>query len=334
MTRIAKQYRAHCLALVLLLFSQLLLQHSVANAQPETIKATNSSALFDKAVDQLEKSNQSEARSKQAIVSANALRKQINKLRASIRNTSDPEQKKALQREANTLTSKLRQQQDDGSKLRQQTKHQRKKSLELFEQGIVEQWADQVRSRSPILMDDRTTLFFSHNTKFRSVHPNMLNRMGTPTDNIDQNNVKKDMTILVPALAEQNAPQNLDISSFQLSREQRFFAHIEVKPSNEGDDSLLVPANTIHKWVLFLSDLSGKPVSDANIEIVGHMPGHVHGLPTQPRVTKQLSPGVYLVEGLKFQMKGWWVMQFNIADSSTVNSTSANTDSITFNLVL
>jgi len=321
MTCNATQYRAHWLVLVLLL----LFQHSVANAQPEV---KDSSALFDKAVDQLEKSNQSEARSMQTIVSANALRKRINKLRASIRNTSDPGQKTTLLNEANTLTSKLRQHQGDGSKLRQQTKHQLKESLELFEQGIVEQWPGQVRNRSPILMDDRTTLFFSHNTKFRSVHPSMLNRMGTPTDNIDQNNIKKDMSILVPALAEQNAPQNLDISSFQLSREQRFFAHIEFKPSN-GDNSLFVPANTIHKWVLFLSDLSGEPVSDANIEIVGHMPGHVHGLPTQPRVTKQLSPGVYLVEGLKFQMKGWWVMQFNI-----VNNLSVNIDSITFNLVL
>jgi len=160
----------------------------------------------------------------------------------------------------------------------------------------------------------------------------MLNKMGTPTDEVNENAFHREMSLLVPALATQNAPPDLDISSFQISREQRYFAHIEVKPDQQFQpdrgNALLVPPNKIHKWLLLLNDLHGEPVTDANIEIVGHMPGHVHGLPTQPRVTGELSPGVYLVEGVKFQMKGWWVMQFNLLENDDKR------DSITFNLVL
>jgi len=169
MTYTSTHRRTHWLALVFLL----LLHHAAANEQDT---AQNSSSLFDQAINQLEKSNQSEVRSRQAIVDANALRKRINKLRANIRNASDPEEKKALVSEANTLTTQLSQYQSEGSKLRQQTKLQLKESLNLFEQGIVEKWSGHVRNRSPILMDDRTTLFFSHNTRFRSVHPNLCNR--------------------------------------------------------------------------------------------------------------------------------------------------------------
>ncbi len=65
----------------------------------------------------------------------------------------------------------------------------------------------------------------------------------------------------------------------------------------------------MHRSRLLVSDLDGAPVQGATILVAGHMPGHVHGLPTQPRVTQELAPGV-LVEGLKFQMEGWWVMEF------------------------
>ena len=62
------------------------------------------------------------------------------------------------------------------------------------------------------------------------------------------------------------------------------------------------------------------------------MPGHVHGLPTKPRVTSQLAPGVYVVEGLKFQMRGWWVIDLAVSDEHSGNSD--NPDNIRFNLTL
>ena len=83
-----------------------------------------------------------------------------------------------------------------------------------------------------------------------------------------------------------------------------------------------VPLNEIHRWVLVVEDQAGQPV-EAEFKVVGHMPGHVHGLPTAPQVTQQLAPGVYLVEGVKFQMRGWWVMQFE-----------TDNDSLRFNVVL
>ena len=53
-------------------------------------------------------------------------------------------------------------------------------------------------------------------------------------------------------------------------------------------------------------------MTDAAITVDGDMPQHGHGLPTRPQVTKHLGNGDYLVEGMKFQMGGWWVVDFTI----------------------
>jgi len=42
------------------------------------------------------------------------------------------------------------------------------------------------------------------------------------------------------------------------------------------------------------------------------MPMHDHGFPTAPRVTKELGNGTYLLEGVKFNMPGWWQFVFCI----------------------
>ena len=125
---------------------------------------------------------------------------------------------------------------------------------------------------------------------------------------------------LVAILQSQETPDDLDLSSVKISRQRKLVGHIEVFPHKRwGSD---IPLNQIHSWVLAVADLSGEPINDT-FNVVGHMPGHVHGLPTQPRVTKQLAPGVYLIEGIKFQMRGWWVMQFE-----------TERDSLRFNVVL
>ena len=43
-----------------------------------------------------------------------------------------------------------------------------------------------------------------------------------------------------------------------------------------------VEMNEIQNMRLILNDLEGQPI-DAKVTIEGHMPGHVHGLPTQPK---------------------------------------------------
>lgn len=76
-----------------------------------------------------------------------------------------------------------------------------------------------------------------------------------------------------------------------------------------------------------IRDAAGAPVDDATIEIDGGMPQHGHGLPTRPRVTAHLGDGRYKIEGVRFNMGGWWELKLAIADGSAA-------DTVTFNLAL
>ena len=62
------------------------------------------------------------------------------------------------------------------------------------------------------------------------------------------------------------------------------------------------------EWVIELKDRSGAAIYPARFRIAGGMPAHGHGLPTLPKVTEYLGDGRYLVEGLKFNMGGMWVL--------------------------
>ena len=76
-----------------------------------------------------------------------------------------------------------------------------------------------------------------------------------------------------------------------------------------------------------IRDAGGLPVDGAAITVDGGMPQHGHGLPTRPRVTKNLGGGVYEIEGVRFNMGGWW-------EFTLVISGPAGDDSVTFNLDL
>ncbi len=88
-----------------------------------------------------------------------------------------------------------------------------------------------------------------------------------------------------------------------------------------------IAINQIHSWTLHVETADGKAVENAEITLDGGMPQHGHGLPTRPQVTQNLGKGDYLVEGLKFQMPGWWVVRYEIA-------ADGQSDGVTFNLVL
>jgi hypothetical protein len=92
-------------------------------------------------------------------------------------------------------------------------------------------------------------------------------------------------------------------------------------------DSESIPINKIHTWTIHVETPSGEIVENAEIVLDGDMPEHGHGLPTRPEVTRYLGNGDYLVEGLKFQMTGWWVMDFDI-------TANGETDRVSFNLML
>lgn len=83
----------------------------------------------------------------------------------------------------------------------------------------------------------------------------------------------------------------------------------------------------MHAAQLVVHTRAGEPAGNASIQVDGGMPQHGHGLPTAPRVTRNLGNGAYQVSGLRFNMPGWWVLKFRI-------ESAAGTDSVTFNLAL
>jgi hypothetical protein len=87
-----------------------------------------------------------------------------------------------------------------------------------------------------------------------------------------------------------------------------------------------IPVNEMHTWTLHVETLGGDIIENAAITIDGDMPEHGHGLPTRPRVTEYLGNGDYLIEGMKFQMPGWWVMEFDITEADQSDHVSFNLD--------
>jgi len=78
---------------------------------------------------------------------------------------------------------------------------------------------------------------------------------------------------------------------------------------------------------VLIVDSEGRPVDGAAITVDGGMPEHGHGLPTKPRVTKNPGGGIYVIEGVRFNMGGWWEFRLTV-------SGPAGVDTITFNLDL
>jgi hypothetical protein len=126
--------------------------------------------------------------------------------------------------------------------------------------------------------------------------------------------------MLTGCMHSMGAPSNLDYGRTRSSEHGLYRAAI--KP--EGDS---IPQGKLQKWTLHLDAANGTPVSAATVAVDGGMPQHGHGLPTEPRVTRELGNGDYLVEGMKFNMGGWWVVK------SRVNS-AVGADSLVFNLNL
>jgi hypothetical protein len=122
------------------------------------------------------------------------------------------------------------------------------------------------------------------------------------------------VAILATACA---APKDLDLSLRHASAQGRFL--VEMQPPATA------PAiNQMHAWQVKLATPDGQPVSKATIAFDGGMPQHGHGFPTKPRVTRELQPGVYALEGMKFSMTGWWDMRLaieagGVADTAVFN---------------
>jgi hypothetical protein len=115
-------------------------------------------------------------------------------------------------------------------------------------------------------------------------------------------------------------PEGLDYATVRMSEQAAYRVSYQSEPAR-------VPVNQMHSWTLHVETAAGQPVTDATVKVDGDMPQHGHGLPTRPRVTRNLGNGDYLVEGMKFQMGGWWVMEFTVASGG-------RSDIAKFNLML
>lgn len=88
---------------------------------------------------------------------------------------------------------------------------------------------------------------------------------------------------------------------------ERFELKSRLEPRNGT-----VRIGVFQEWVLTLRRPDGSPVDSARLQVGGGMPGHGHGLPTQPQVTEYLGNGRYLIRGVRFNMLGDWVLRFAI----------------------
>lgn len=113
-------------------------------------------------------------------------------------------------------------------------------------------------------------------------------------------------------------PSDLDFSTTRTTDQGAF--EVSIEPDM---DPLAI--NQLHQWQINVKTADGQPVDNANIIIGGGMPEHGHGLPTQPQVTESLGNGNYRVEGVRFNMAGWWEFKLTIA-------ANGQSDNVTFNL--
>lgn len=122
------------------------------------------------------------------------------------------------------------------------------------------------------------------------------------------------------AMAMDEVPADLNTDTERMTDAGLFNASIT-------SNMMPVDINQIHSWTLHLETPDGQAIVDAEVAIDGGMPQHNHGFPTSPQVTENLGDGDYLVEGVRFNMTGWWEMKFDI-------SANGQSDTITFNVVV
>lgn len=120
-------------------------------------------------------------------------------------------------------------------------------------------------------------------------------------------------------------PAQIDTGTTQLSQQGLYRVSYQA-------DLDPIPINTLHAWTLLIETAAGEPVAGATVGVEGGMPEHNHGMPTQPIVTEgdtagDGGAGSYRVEGMKFQMPGWWTVTVTV-------EAGGQKDSAVFHLLL
>ena len=127
-------------------------------------------------------------------------------------------------------------------------------------------------------------------------------------------------TSVVAGLFSPAVPDDLDLA-LRRSTDAHLYT-VEIAPVEAA-----IGLGRMHAWTVEVLDAVGAPVQAAEIAVDGGMPRHGHGLPTAPAVTQALGDGRYLIEGMKFNMPGWWEIELHVDGR-------AGADTVTFNLVL
>ncbi len=301
-------------SLLLILFVVPLAADSLANKSDLMANGARLSMIAD----------QLEQAAKNTIKRANDERKKVIDLRQQLKNDASNE---ALLLELKNTTAAAKSLQLSAPLIRKQSEQVRNTALREMQQGLRQRYHDWIVNPGPIQLSTSASKTHSgtmaHNTRIMSASPSMKSMQ--PKAEVSR---AEDMSLELSSSMSQDLPASIDTTSFAISRERAYFAHIEVEGEENG-----VILNQIQSWRLVLTEIDGRPVRDAVISFNGHMPGHVHGLPTQPLLSKELAPGVYRLSGVKFQMAGWWVIELEIEVSST-DSTSTVKDAVRFNLSL
>lgn len=122
------------------------------------------------------------------------------------------------------------------------------------------------------------------------------------------------------AMMMEGPPSDLDLA---LSKSTDHGTYIAALTADQSP----IPVGSIHTWTVKVTTPDGKPATGVVIAIDGGMPQHGHGLPTKPEVTADLGEGNHLIEGMKFNMPGWWTLTVSIEGPK-------GPDNATFNVVL
>ena len=100
-------------------------------------------------------------------------------------------------------------------------------------------------------------------------------------------------------------PAGLDYSLTRTSENGSFTATVE-----PATDPIVI--DQVQTWTIAVANADGSSPDLSDITVDGGMPQHGHGLPAEPRVTRDLGGGRFEVEGMLFSMSGWWVVNVHV----------------------
>lgn len=118
-------------------------------------------------------------------------------------------------------------------------------------------------------------------------------------------------------------PRLFALAIFLVSLPPQVVADIYRGPTQDSRYQLVLQApddgvrlNEMQSWTVTILDDQGNPVTPRSLVFLGGMPGHGHGLSSTPRVTQQLSPGTYLVDGVLLNMYGDWEIVIGVVGNA------------------